>query len=682
MEAESYHGIRSAQNVADSFTLSSGNMVCGPDSGDAWTSNIEANAPRLDYQVNFSSTGTFTFWVRAAGPNGSGDSVHGGMGGTVLMNRIDVNSANTLGWYSKTFTVGSTGVQTVNLWGREDGVFVDKIVINKSSTAPSGAGPAESPRDGGGTASCTDGAKNGTETDVDCGGSCGTKCANGKLCSVNSDCSSTNCVSGTCQAAASCSDGIKNGNETGVDCGGSCSACASCSDGVKNGNETGVDCGGSCAACASCGDSTCNGGETCSTCVGDCGSCSTGTGTISWEKWTGLGGTAIDTNALSTTPSSTGTFTLLEAPANGGDSYQMRVRGYLTAPTSGSYVFWMASDDNGELWLSTSQDPALKAKIAYHTGYTNSREWNKFTTQKSATINLTGGQRYYIEAIYKEGSGGDNMAVGWAKPGQSTTAPSEVIPGSQLSPWDGSSSPSCSDTVKNGSETDVDCGGSCSTKCANGKLCSVNSDCSSTNCVSGTCQAVTSCSDGVKNGNETGVDCGGSCSACASCSDGVKNGNETGVDCGGSCSACASCGDGIQNGNETGVDCGGSCTACGGSSCTEATATSLGGTGVETTVPANGCVKITQFPGWWNHRIRLETAGTAQGTPIPFSWSSSCSTPSTLTCTDANNVAVACSFTGTWQALTSASTTSKSCATVIDLQSASSGNVTLRWYNQ
>jgi len=46
------------------------------------------------------------------------------------------------------------------------------------------------------------------------------------------------------------------------------------------------------------------------------------------------------------------------------------------------------------------------------------------------------------------------------------------------------------------------------------------------------------CSDGIKNGNETGVDCGGSCSACPTCSDGVKNGSEAGVDCGGSCAPC------------------------------------------------------------------------------------------------------------------------------------------------
>jgi hypothetical protein len=73
---------------------------------------------------------------------------------------------------------------------------------------------------------------------------------------------------------------------------------------------------------------------------------------------------------------------------------------------------------------------------------------------------------------------------------------------------------------------------------------------------------VATCSDGIKNGTETGVDCGGSCTPCSTCSDGIKNGNETGIDCGGSCTPCATCGDGIKNGTETGVDCGGTCTPC------------------------------------------------------------------------------------------------------------------------
>jgi hypothetical protein len=49
--------------------------------------------------------------------------------------------------------------------------------------------------------------------------------------------------------------------------------------------------------------------------------------------------------------------------------------------------------------------------------------------------------------------------------------------------------PACDDNVKNGTESDVDCGGTCATKCANGKTCNVNTDCQSGNCNGGTCAA-------------------------------------------------------------------------------------------------------------------------------------------------------------------------------------------------
>lgn len=162
----------------------------------------------------------------------------------------------------------------------------------------------------------------------------------------------------------------------------------------------------------------------------------TGTGAISFQRWNNVTGTAVS-NLTSiagypNNPSATGTLTSFEVPTNSADNYGIRVYGYICPPTTGSYTFWIASDDNAELWLSTSSNSSNKTRIAYHTQWTNSREWNKYTTQKSAAITLTAGQVYYVEALMKEGSQGDNLAVGWAKPGQTTTAPSEVIPGSQL----------------------------------------------------------------------------------------------------------------------------------------------------------------------------------------------------------------------------------------------------------
>jgi hypothetical protein len=79
-------------------------------------------------------------------------------------------------------------------------------------------------------------------------------------------------------------------------------------------------------------------------------------------------------------------------------------------------------------------------------------------------------------------------------------------------------SPTCSDAVRNANETDIDCGGGTCPTCANGKHCQVNGDCQSGVCTAGTqtC-AIPTCSDAVKNGGETDIDCGGpTCNKCGS----------------------------------------------------------------------------------------------------------------------------------------------------------------------
>ncbi|RLS52181.1 MAG: tandem-95 repeat protein [Planctomycetota bacterium] len=162
----------------------------------------------------------------------------------------------------------------------------------------------------------------------------------------------------------------------------------------------------------------------------------TGSGSISREVWTGIAGTSVSAIPLGSAPNISDTLTSFEGPSNWADNYGTRIRGYLTAPSTGSYIFWIASDDGSELWLSTDIQPANKIKIAEVTSWTPSRQWNQFASQKSVAINLTAGLRYYVEALQKEGGGGDNVAVGWAKPGESTASPSEVIPGGQLSPFD------------------------------------------------------------------------------------------------------------------------------------------------------------------------------------------------------------------------------------------------------
>ena len=138
------------------------------------------------------------------------------------------------------------------------------------------------------------------------------------------------------------------------------------------------------------------------------------------EYWSGISGNQI-TNLTSNAnfpnnPTSVTYQAFFETPSNVGDNYGQRLSGYLRAPDTGSYTFWISSDDYGELWLSTDSNPANKVRIAWHTGATGSREWGKYATQKSAAISLEGGKFYYIEALHKEGVVSDNLAVSWDGP--------------------------------------------------------------------------------------------------------------------------------------------------------------------------------------------------------------------------------------------------------------------------
>jgi hypothetical protein len=114
-------------------------------------------------------------------------------------------------------------------------------------------------------------------------------------------------------------------------------------------------------------------------------------------------------------------------------------------PISGSYTFYIASDDNSELWLSTDENPANKKKIAYLIGSVTPRNWAPFiASQQSAPINLVGGRKYYIEALHKEGGGADHLSVAWRQPGGAFEGP---IPGTRLVPYNASTSTAAADVA-------------------------------------------------------------------------------------------------------------------------------------------------------------------------------------------------------------------------------------------
>ena len=160
-----------------------------------------------------------------------------------------------------------------------------------------------------------------------------------------------------------------------------------------------------------------------------------GSGSILREYWLNVTGATVASltgNAnYPNNPTGSSQPTSFEGPSNTADNYGSRVRGYIHPPISGAYTFWIASDDASDLLLSTNDSPANATRIAFVSEWTDSRQWTKFSSQRSASINLVGGRKYYIEAVQKEASGGDNLAVSWQGPGMAQA----VIPGNFLSPF-------------------------------------------------------------------------------------------------------------------------------------------------------------------------------------------------------------------------------------------------------
>ncbi|HEX5221861.1 MAG TPA: lamin tail domain-containing protein [Verrucomicrobiae bacterium] len=123
---------------------------------------------------------------------------------------------------------------------------------------------------------------------------------------------------------------------------------------------------------------------------------------------------------------------LFETPSNAYDQYGQRLRALITAPETGDYRFWIASDDGGQLFVSTDETPANRRLVASVSVWAGPREWNKYPEQQSAAVPLVAGQRYYIEALMKEGGGGDNLAVRWQLPSGGFESP---IPASRCVPF-------------------------------------------------------------------------------------------------------------------------------------------------------------------------------------------------------------------------------------------------------
>lgn len=461
---------------------------------------------------------------------------------------------------------------------------------------------------------CTDGIKNGPETDLDCGGPCA-DCPVGRSCTANADCVSNGCNAGRC-VPDHCTNGALDleSGERALDCGGPCTPCAdglacagpldcvsatciaalcrpaTCDNNLKDDSESSQDCGGVCQPCPEgdtctlatdcqsarcleglcgpslCGDEVLNGNESDVDCGGSCDGCDTG-GTCGGPADCASG---VCTDGVCTAPTCT------DSVRNGDETGRDCGGGRCVACVVGEFCATPSDCGTGVCEAGVCAPPRC-----------------------------TDGARNGVETDVDCGGqcGRCSLGKGCAVDGDCT---SMACQGARLCVL-----PTCLNAMRDPDESDVDCGGGC-LACVAGRQCSEDVDCASRRCSAENLCLAPTCADGAANGDESDVDCGGSCPAdcaeslrcfadadCASavcfagrcaapsCEDDVRNGLETDVDCGGlMCGRCLenarcqdnddcqstlcigqrcvspTCADGELNGTETAVDCGGACPGC------------------------------------------------------------------------------------------------------------------------
>lgn len=145
------------------------------------------------------------------------------------------------------------------------------------------------------------------------------------------------------------------------------------------------------------------------------------------------------------------------------DNYGVQILGYFYPPTTGNYTFAIASDDAGQLFLSTDANPANKVLIAQEPSWNAVRAFanpddvdrrravvDEATGRRenvSEPIALTANTPYYIEALMSEGTGGDSLAVAYTTDGTFPEDNVDPIPGDQLRSFDKADGPLTLGTV-------------------------------------------------------------------------------------------------------------------------------------------------------------------------------------------------------------------------------------------
>lgn len=116
-----------------------------PDGWAAIDNDIEKYSPRLSYLIDFNRPAEFYLWLKGMAVSGQDDSVHFGLDGeTISSNRYtsaSIQQGVVFAWKSRrgdetrrTLMVPSSGQHTLDIWMREDGAKIDRVLLTTEST--------------------------------------------------------------------------------------------------------------------------------------------------------------------------------------------------------------------------------------------------------------------------------------------------------------------------------------------------------------------------------------------------------------------------------------------------------------------------------------------------------------------------------------------------------------------
>lgn len=161
---EAEHPSQGFQRSSDAWTARNslsgfsgeGYVVTEPNNNSLQDTTFSTTSAELRYPITISSPGTYYIWVRGLGATGNDDSVHIGLNNAAVASadKITLTSFNSFVWTKNTIdgvrpslNITTAGEHTLNVWMREDGFALDKIILTKDPNfVPSGASLAESVR--------------------------------------------------------------------------------------------------------------------------------------------------------------------------------------------------------------------------------------------------------------------------------------------------------------------------------------------------------------------------------------------------------------------------------------------------------------------------------------------------------------------------------------------------------